>query len=333
MDSDKTMENLAIDFYNLLKERFDNNVYITERNVTYTFFATIAVFGYYKHYEILLEYNHPKIKGKKVDTYIQANGKKNGLVMECKYDRKIPSGHNGPRPQKAGKIFNDFFRLASFTNDANVVKWLIYLTDEEMVNYFNNGNNKLNNFFNLATGSTLKIDEKYLKEKSQTFRGEIKTNDISEIIIKCVFQKNLPNNHKIKIYEVKRPHEVDNNQCNIYTSEDIKHKDGASIQKSSPIKQQNILPSQKETVIKNVEFIYDNKKYVALLYKNKGNDCVYGKILLKDNVQQKINMKDIARKYLRPFGINIPTTSNVNTHDSVRKLVDILEQKSRTKGV
>jgi len=267
-------ENLAIDFYSLLKERFDNNVYTTERNVTYTFFATMVMFGYYKPHEILLEYRHPNIKGyKKIDTFIQPNDKKNGLVMECKYDREMPSGHNGPRPQKAGKIFNDFFRLASFTNDVNVRKWLIYLTDEEMVNYYNNVNNKLNDFFNLATGTILIIDDEYLKNKSQTFNGGIDTNGISEINIRCVFQNDLPNNHKIKIYEVEIPNDVvfpnygvDSNQSNIY----IKHKEKDNIEKSVQIKHPNVSRSQdgiiKETSMNNDSINNLWKNMVLKLY-------------------------------------------------------------------
>jgi len=323
-------ENLAVDFYNLLKERFDNNVYTTERNITYTFFATMVMFDYYKPHEILLEYNHPNIKGyKKVDTYIKSNDNKNGLVMECKYDRKMPSGHNSPRPQKAGKIFNDFFRLASFTNDENVIKWLIYLTDEEMTNYFNNVENKLNDFFNLAKGAILIIDDEYLKNKSQTFNGGIDTNGISKINIKCIFQNDLPNNHKIKIYEVEIPndvvfpnYDVNNNQSNI----DIKHKD--NMEKSAQIKHSNISHSHSETIVKDMDFIYDNKKYIARAYKLENNSHVYYKILLKGDENQNINSIDIARKYLRSFGIS--TTPDMNTHRTVKIIMDILEKNTKS---
>ncbi|MDR0550654.1 MAG: hypothetical protein LBG72_01405 [Spirochaetaceae bacterium] len=196
------MEKMAFDFYNLLKERFDNNVYTTERNVTYTFFASLVMFNHYKPHEILLEYNLNENGNRKVDAYIPPNCKKNGLVMECKYDRKIPSHKNSPKPQKAGKIFNDLFRLASFNDDKKTIKWFIYLTDEEMINYFNNINNKLNDFFNLAQGASLIIDDTYLKNKSATFNGEINKNGINKININCVFQNDLPNKHKLKIFEV-----------------------------------------------------------------------------------------------------------------------------------
>jgi len=311
--------NLAIDFYNLLKERFyNNNVYITERNVTYTFFTTMVMFGYYKPHEILLEYDHPNIKGnKKVDTYIPPNDKKCGLVMECKYDREMPSGHNGPRPQKAGKIFNDFFRLASFTNDVNVIKWFIYLTDEEMVHYFNNVNNKLNDFFNLATGATLIIDDEYLKNKSQTFKGGIDTNGISKINIKCVFQNDLPNNHKMKIYEIKIPNDVVLPDYNIYSNrniEDIKHKEEDSIKKFAHINQPNVLHSQNETITKetniNNDYIH-NYDYIHNLWKNIILELGYKPREMQTMEKKRwflASSKDGKRVYIDKSQINKPSS-------------------------
>jgi len=122
--------------------------------------------------------------------------------MECKYDRKMPSGHNSPRPHKAGKIFNDLFRLASFSNEKNIIKWFIYVTDEEMIKYFNNLSNKLYGFFNLTIGKILVINNSYIKNKSETFIKAINTNDIEEIKIKCILDNNLASEHRIKIFEV-----------------------------------------------------------------------------------------------------------------------------------
>jgi hypothetical protein len=194
------MKKLASEFSNFLRVRLNVNVHTTERDITYTFFASLVKFGYYEPHEILLEYDHPR--GGKVDTYIPSNNGKNGLVMECKYDRRIPSNNSSPKTQKAGKIFNDLFRLASFANEQNVIKWFIYLTDDEMMGYFNNPANNLYDFFNLAQGSVLIIDNDYLNSKPQTFIKQITIYDIDKINITCVFDSNLPASHKIKIFEV-----------------------------------------------------------------------------------------------------------------------------------
>jgi len=87
--------------------------------------------------------------------------------------------------------------------------------------------------------------------------------------------------------------------------------------------------SRKKIILKVKEFTYENEKYIARLYKNEGKKCVDGDIILKDNVNQKIKKKDIARKYLSRFGINIPTTSNVSTHTAVRRLIHILEKNTK----
>lgn len=78
-------------------------------------------------------------------------------------------------------------------------------------------------------------------------------------------------------------------------------------------------------IVKTKEFTYENKKYIARLYKLEGNNHVFGEIVLKDNIRQKLNMKNIAREYLHRFNVNIPTSSNVNTHTAVKKLIEILE--------
>jgi len=79
-------------------------------------------------------------------------------------------------------------------------------------------------------------------------------------------------------------------------------------------------------IIKTKEFIYENRRYIARLYKLEGNNHVFGEILLKDNLRQKLNMKNIAREYLHRFNIKIPTSSNINTHTAVKKLIEILEE-------
>jgi len=196
------MDTLLNDFYNLLRERFMTDIDPVERSITYTFFYVLAASNYCKPHEILLEYKHKNIPGKKVDTYIKANDERHGLVMECKYDRKIPSKNNNPRPRKAGMVFNDLFRLASFSLDSNIKKWFIYITDEEMANYYNNEKNKLVGFFNIKEGKELLINQAYLKNKCETFNSEIKNDSISEIVIKCIFDNSLPKDHIIKIFEI-----------------------------------------------------------------------------------------------------------------------------------
>jgi len=116
-------------------------------------------------------------------------------------------------------------------------------------------------------------------------------------------------------------YDSDSNRCKIYTSEDIKHREKTYIKKSSQIKHSNTLLSQDETIIRDKEFTYENKKYIARAYKLGNNNHIYYKILLKGEENQNINSIDIARKYLLSFGIS--TAPDMNTHRTVKKIMDM----------
>jgi hypothetical protein len=187
------------EFCKLISERLSNNSYTTERSITYTFFSLLVLKGFCNPHELLLEYPHPAHHGKeKVDTYIPSTNSRNGLIMECKYDRKNTSAF--PRTMKAGKVFNDLYRLASFDIDINAMKWFVYITDDIMSKYFTNNN--FNDFFNLNQNKEMIINDNYLKERPNTFTNNIDEYGINEFKVKSTLKEDLPLNHKMRIYEV-----------------------------------------------------------------------------------------------------------------------------------
>ncbi len=93
--------------------------------------------------------------------------------MEFKYDRKIPSGKNAPRPQKAGKLFNDMSRLLRYDETGVCIHIFIYLTDDEMANYMQNPNNNLSEFFKLQKEQKFIIDATFFNNKSITFHNSL----------------------------------------------------------------------------------------------------------------------------------------------------------------
>jgi hypothetical protein len=193
-------DEIGREFYKLLNERFFNNSYTTEKSITYTFFSLLVLMDIYKPHELLLEFPHPATDGnEKVDTYIKSTELKNGLIMECKYDRENTSSTSA-RTMKAGKIFNDLFRLASFDIDIQAKKWFIYVTDEIMSKYFINNN--LADFFNLNKNNELIIDDNYLNNRPGTFLKNINKYGIIKFKIKCILKDNLPQDNKIRIYEI-----------------------------------------------------------------------------------------------------------------------------------
>jgi len=211
------IEKIEADFIKLISERLLNDDFPVERSFTYTFFYLLVKNCGYQPHELLLEHPHlpiKKTKKTKVDTYI-----KNGIIMECKYDRKPKTFSD--TTGKSGRIFKDLFRLASFEDNTKARRWFIYITDNEMKDHLKN---KFNDFFDLEKNKELEINDEYLKKKdlASTFIKELlgkkkikdvpegpimdsirKIYGIGDIKIKCILKnENLPNEHKIRIYEV-----------------------------------------------------------------------------------------------------------------------------------
>lgn len=68
------------------------------------------------------------------------NDEKNKFAFEIKFHRKGTSSSN--KTEKAGAIFNDLNRL-NIINGKGIEKYFVYVTDDEMMNYFlHNKNNK-----------------------------------------------------------------------------------------------------------------------------------------------------------------------------------------------
>ena len=84
-----------------------------------------------------MEYPHPNIPGARVDAVILDGNRTPQAAIEFKYHRKIPSSHNQPRTMNAGELLADFARLRDFPN---VQRLVVYLTDDEMLKYFQNPN-------------------------------------------------------------------------------------------------------------------------------------------------------------------------------------------------
>lgn len=188
-------------FSSLLSERLlYNDTRTTEDTIRYTFFASLILTEYIKPHEIILEYPHPGILNKEIDAYIPSINEKKGLIAEIKYDRN--SLTNSPRTMKAGKVFNDLFRLGHFNIDLYAKKWMIYLTDEEMNGYFSNSKNGLSDFYNLPPGETFKIDNAYVAKKAETFQRVILMNGICSMEVKVVYSTSLPRMHRLKIFEI-----------------------------------------------------------------------------------------------------------------------------------
>ncbi len=196
------MKEVLKEFSILLRNRLSSKIFSTEDSIRYTFFVALLKTTSITPDEVILEYPHPKISGAEVDTYIPSTLERGGLIVEFKYDREIPSGKNLPRPQKAGKLFSDIYKLIKFDVDPRASHWFIYLTDDEMRAYLRNERNGLSDFFELGFGSTIRVDERYISSKSSTFKGAV--GGIFNADIKSIWSEEMPNGHMLRVYEVLR---------------------------------------------------------------------------------------------------------------------------------
>ena len=185
-------------FGQLLDRRLAKSVFTTEDSVRYTFFAAVLKCENLNPEDIILEHRHPTISSAYVDTWIPAiNG--DGVALEFKYHRDIPSGSNANRTEQAGKIFHDLYRLGQFHPAARRV--FVYLASSEMTNHFSSERNHLNEFFSLALGAALRIDEAFLAGRAKSFKSMVPTTPNIDVV--SIFARSLPQNHQIRAYEVR----------------------------------------------------------------------------------------------------------------------------------
>ena len=187
------------DFKNALVTCLNNRTYPTEDTIRYAFFASLITKAGLSASDIAQEYPHNTIPRAKIDTYIRHfNGQE--VAIEFKYDREIPSGKNSPRPQKAGKLFNDMNRLLQFKTQHQALRLFVYLTDSEMAKYMRNPSNNLMDFFRLTPRDSLVLNERFFTNKSPTFQNSC--GGILNATITCAFTASLPMSHEVKIFEI-----------------------------------------------------------------------------------------------------------------------------------
>lgn len=185
-------------FGDLLDTRIGRNVFTTEDSIRYTFFAALLRESALQPADIVLEHRHPAISRAQVDTWIPPENGREGLAVEFKYDRKIPSDKNAPRTQKAGKIFHDLYRLGRIPS--NMQRLLIYVAGAEMTAYFKNPSNGLVDFFGLPKGNSMLIDSAFLAERSATFVKS--AGEVPNIKAVTLYSRSLSKNHELRVFEV-----------------------------------------------------------------------------------------------------------------------------------
>ncbi len=195
------IEEVFSSFAGLLEERFSTGPPTTEDSIRYTFFYALTATGYCLPIQILLETSHPSLPRAEIDLLILATKDRPSSAFEFKYSRKIPSENVSARTMKAGQVFNDLFRLARLPQSTALHRYFIYITDQEMMGYFMNPANRLVEFLNLGIGRTYTLKSDLMLNRPNSFADQI-GNRFIDCQIECVFTKQLPNRHALRIFEV-----------------------------------------------------------------------------------------------------------------------------------
>lgn len=198
-----TSEVLAA-FQGQLQERLAREGKLTEDSVRYSLYASLQQSRGIANSEIQIEYEHPRIKGARIDSFLPASPEHPAAAWELKYDRTIPSGKNQPRSNKAGALVNDFLRLAAFDETECFERVVIYLTDSEMATYFRNPKNGFAPLFDLAPGQSFRIDGCFVGARARSVKNKVRA-PISTCFAVAKLAASLHRDHHLRLYEVHLP--------------------------------------------------------------------------------------------------------------------------------
>lgn len=187
------------EFVEFLEKRFLSNIVITEDSIRYDLFQCLNQNGV-NSTSMVLEFPHPSLPHHEVDLVIVSKTNAPEIAIECKYDRKNKGGSNQNRTQRAGKLFQDIYKLKQIKEiHSNCRCFFIYITDDEMTNYLTREQNSFGDFFALKPQQVFEINENYLTFRADSFRDKL--GDLFNCKLKCVANVNVLNN-SLRIYEV-----------------------------------------------------------------------------------------------------------------------------------
>jgi hypothetical protein len=179
-------------FCSLLSDRLKAGTHNTEDSVRFTFFAAMLKEGINPS-DVILEYPHPNLNRKKIDTWIAPKRGDKGLAIEFKYNRA--GNDNQQRTKHAGKALHDLHRMSQIP--LGMHRLLIYLTDAEMAGYFSNIENGLSDFF---SGKLECIGPQDLVGRADTL---IKAAALeAPIKINTLCKETLHDKHELRVWEV-----------------------------------------------------------------------------------------------------------------------------------
>ena len=103
---------------------------------------------------------------------------------------------------KAGSILNDILRLAHFSTNTPVARFLIYLSDGEMLGYLRNPENGFSGLFEEDEGTRLVINATFFVGKAKSVTKMIKV-PVIECTALRMLNRSVGNDHRLSVIFVR----------------------------------------------------------------------------------------------------------------------------------
>jgi|SRR5882672_4532082 len=186
----------------ILEKRLAQAHALSEEDLRHCVVEALESLGMSPTGAIRLNFEHPAFRGKKIDIFLPSFCGQDAIACELKYDREIPSGRNQPTSMKAGSILNDVLRLAHFSTTTPVERFLIYLSDGEMLGYLRNPANGFSSLFEEEEGSCLAIKAAFFTRKAKSVLKMIKV-PVVECAAFRVLDRSVGNDHRLLVIFVR----------------------------------------------------------------------------------------------------------------------------------
>jgi hypothetical protein len=183
------------------RERLPASSSFSEEDLRHSVVAALESVGMFPKGAVRLNYKHPAFDRKKVDLYLLPYSGQNAIACELKYDRAIPSGGNQARSMRAGALLNDVFRLAHFKETTDLERFLIYLTDQEMLNYLRNPKNGFDSLVAGSDGPTLTINSSFLVGRAKSVTKMIRVPQV-RCSVSTILGRNIGQDHHLFVWFV-----------------------------------------------------------------------------------------------------------------------------------
>lgn len=186
----------------ILEKKLSHARSLSEEDLRHCVIEALESFDMSQRGTIHLNFPHPTFRGKKIDLFLPSFSGQDAIACELKYDRAIPSGKNQATSMKAGGILNDILRLAHFNTTTSVERFLIYLSDGEMLGYLRNPDNGFTGLFGDVEDPCLAINATFFLRKARSVTKMIKV-PVVECTTLRVLDRSVGNDHRLSVIFVR----------------------------------------------------------------------------------------------------------------------------------